>query len=58
MAAEENVLTPRFYTTDFEEMEQLFGGEWNSKLNQVRAPQAALRSIPAHRLTRPLPGRD
>jgi len=53
-AADENVLTPRFYTTDFEEMarsscqartrvsfahrssqEQLFGGEWSNKLNQL-----------------------
>ena len=34
VAAEENVLTPRFYTTDFEEMERMFNGEWNSRLNQ------------------------
>ena len=34
VAAEENVLTPRFYTTDFEEMEQLFGGEWSNSLNK------------------------
>jgi len=33
-AADENILTPRFYTTDFEEMEELFGGEWNSQLNK------------------------
>jgi len=33
-AAEENILTPRFYTTDFEEMEELFGGEWNTNLNK------------------------
>jgi hypothetical protein len=34
VAAEENVLTPRFYTTDFEEMDRLWAGEWNSRLNQ------------------------
>ena len=28
------MLTPRFYTTDFDEMERLFKGEWNSRLNQ------------------------
>lgn len=33
-ASAENVLSPRFYTTDFDEMERLFGGEWNSKLNK------------------------
>ena len=33
VAAEENVLTPRFYTTDFDEMERMFKGEWNSRLN-------------------------
>lgn len=33
-AASENVLSPRFYTTDFEEMERLFGGDWNSRLNK------------------------
>ena len=34
VAAAENALTPRFYTTDFEECERLFGGEWASKLNE------------------------
>ena len=33
-AADETLLTPRFYTTDFDEMEQLFNTEFNSKLNE------------------------
>lgn len=32
-AADESVLTPRFYTTDFEEMEQMFSLELNPNLN-------------------------
>ena len=32
-AADESVLTPRFYTTDFDEMEQLFSLELNPNLN-------------------------
>jgi magnesium-protoporphyrin IX monomethyl ester (oxidative) cyclase len=32
-AAEENLLTPRFYTTDFEEMEQMFAEKINPNLN-------------------------
>ena len=31
-AADESVLTPRFYTTDFDEMEQLFSLELNPNL--------------------------
>ncbi|KAL3696555.1 hypothetical protein R1sor_010631 [Riccia sorocarpa] len=31
----ESLLTPRFYTTDFEEMEQLFNKDINQNLNQV-----------------------
>ncbi|XBI17521.1 hypothetical protein VPH35_059557 [Triticum aestivum] len=30
----ESLLTPRFYTTDFDEMEQLFNAEINKQLNQ------------------------
>ena len=33
-AAEENLLTPRFYTTDFDEMEQLFSKEINPNLDE------------------------
>jgi len=32
-AADENLLTPRFYTTDFEEMEQMFAEKINPNLN-------------------------
>lgn len=31
----ESLLTPRFYTTDFDEMEQLFNTEINKNLNQA-----------------------
>mmetsp|Transcript_20335 Transcript_20335/g.24372 ORF Transcript_20335/g.24372 Transcript_20335/m.24372 type:complete len:426 (-) Transcript_20335:297-1574(-) len=34
VAANENVLTPRFYTTDFDEMEQLFSKEINPNLDE------------------------
>jgi magnesium-protoporphyrin IX monomethyl ester (oxidative) cyclase len=34
-AADENLLTPRFYTTDFDEMEQLFSSEINPNLDQA-----------------------
>lgn len=33
-AIKESLLTPRFYTTDFDEMEQLFNTEINKNLNQ------------------------
>lgn len=33
-AIKETLLTPRFYTTDFDEMEQLFNAEINKNLNQ------------------------
>lgn len=33
-AIKETLLTPRFYTTDFDEMEQLFNTEINKNLNQ------------------------
>jgi len=33
VAAEESLLTPRFYTTDFDEMEQLFSKELNPNLD-------------------------
>merc|ERR1712072_209579 len=33
-AADENLLTPRFYTTDFDEMEQLFSKEINPNLDE------------------------
>ena len=33
-AANENLLTPRFYTTDFDEMEQLFSTEINPNLDE------------------------
>ncbi|ACO65909.1 predicted protein [Micromonas commoda] len=33
-AASENLLTPRFYTTDFDEMEQLFSKEINPNLDE------------------------
>jgi len=33
-AADENLLTPRFYTTDFDEMEQLFSTEINPNLDE------------------------
>ena len=32
-ASDENLLTPRFYTTDFDEMEQLFSTEINPNLD-------------------------
>lgn len=32
---QESLLTPRFYTTDFDEMEQLFNAEINKQLNQA-----------------------
>jgi len=34
-AANENLLTPRFYTTDFDEMEQLFSNEINPNLDEA-----------------------
>lgn len=34
-AIKETLLTPRFYTTDFDEMETLFNTEINKKLNQA-----------------------
>jgi len=34
-AADENLLTPRFYTTDFEEMEQMFSHELNPQLDMA-----------------------
>ena len=34
-AASENLLTPRFYTTDFDEMEQLFSKEINPNLDET-----------------------
>ena len=34
-AADENLLTPRFYTTDFDEMEQLFSTEINPNLDEA-----------------------
>ena len=34
-AASENLLTPRFYTTDFDEMEQLFSKEINPNLDEA-----------------------
>lgn len=35
VAGDETVLTPRFYTTDFDEMEQLFSLEKNPDLNMA-----------------------
>jgi len=34
-AAKENLLTPRFYTTDFDEMERLFSNEINPNLDET-----------------------
>ena len=34
-ASDENLLTPRFYTTDFDEMEQLFSTEINPNLDEA-----------------------
>lgn len=34
-AADESVLTPRFYTTDFDEMEQLFSQDLNPNLDMA-----------------------
>lgn len=45
-AAEENVLTPRFYTTDFEEMDQLFNSQINPNL-QMDEFEAVLREFEA-----------
>lgn len=35
VAADESVLSPRFYTTDFDEMERMFSLEINPNLNQA-----------------------
>ena len=35
VAAEESVLTPRFYTTDFDEMERMFSLDINKNLNMA-----------------------
>ena len=34
-ASAESVLTPRFYTTDFDEMEQLFSQDLNPNLDMA-----------------------
>ena len=36
-AANESILTPRFYTTDFEEMEEMFSLERNPGIAQERS---------------------
>merc|ERR1711966_453542 len=35
-AANENLLTPRFYTTDFDEMERLFSTEFKAAADQIK----------------------
>ena len=45
-AAKENVLTPRFYTTDFEEMDRLFNSEINPNLDMAEF-EAVLREFEA-----------
>ena len=42
-AADESVLTPRFYTTDFDEMEQLFSQDLNPNLDMAELEVRAWR---------------
>jgi len=63
VAAEESLLTPRFYTTDFDEMEQLFSQEINPNLRmdelEVRALSLISPRLPRYRQDpRPLWGRE
>ena len=44
-AADESVLTPRFYTTDFDEMEQLFSLELNPNLPMEELEVRVVRGL-------------